>query len=184
MRICHEIFEHVTILTILVKMCWISAAICVVYLDSYYYLEKWLYGIFSFPRRFNTLEQTDNMLSIRKFVDFRKTIGCAMSVLASGLTSSGFARKKKNKLKRQQLDGTQVLVRAERWAPLSLMFSESDVEKLGKPQRNLRRKDANHRKWRAEKKKDKNELLSRSLFLRLLRISFQALARSKSCWRI
>ena len=68
------------------------------------------------------------MLSIRKFVDFRKTIGCAMSFVASGLTSSGFARKKK--MKRQQLDGTQVLVRAERWAPLSLMFSESDVENL------------------------------------------------------
>ena len=90
-------------------------------------------------------------------------------------------RAKEKKMKRQQLDGTQVLVRAERWAPLSLMFSESDVEKLGKPQRNLRRKDANHRKWRAEKKKDKNELLSRSLFLRLFRISFQALARRKYC---
>ena len=38
-------------------------------------------------------------------------------------------------------------------ASLSLMYSESDVEKLGKPQRNPRRKDANHRKWRAEKKK-------------------------------
>ena len=66
-------------------------------------------------------------------------------------------------------------------ASLSLMFSESDVENLENRKETPVEKTQTTEKGRAEKKEDKNELLSRSLFLRLLRISFQALARSKSC---